>query len=107
MGEERKEEILLRIVEDLSYIKGKIEILDEIKAEAKVNDLRIDELVATTREHDKRISSSEHRHDEMEAYVRNSLSDSKKQSLKTFVSMGMSLFSIIVTAIVGFLFNQL
>lgn len=64
---------------------------------------RIDHLEAQNREHDKTIKSLERRNDTMEQFVRNNMNDSKKQQAGIFISMGLAVFS----AVVSFIFSVL
>ncbi len=62
---------------------------------------RIDRLEADSREHAKTIKSLEHRNDTMEQFVRNGMMDSRKQQTSVFISLGMAIFSAILSVIVN------
>ena len=64
---------------------------------------RIDHLEAQNREHDKTIKSLERRNDTMEQFVRNNMQDSKKQQTSIFISMGLAVFSAIVSLVFSLL----
>ena len=64
---------------------------------------RIDQLEAQNREHDKTIKSLERRNNTMEEFVRNTMQDSKKQQTGIFVSMGLAVFSGIISMLINFL----
>ena len=98
MGEDKIQELLLQLVQDMSFVKAKLSNIEEQKLSA-----RIDQLEAQKREHDKTIKSLENRSSTMEQFVRNNMQDSKKQQTSVFISMGLAVFSAIVSLIFGFL----
>lgn len=98
MDNEKIQELLLQILQDMSYVKAKLSNIEEQRLAA-----RIDQLEAQNREHDKTIKSLENRSSTMEQFVRNNMQDSKKQQTSIFISMGIAVFS----AIVSLIFNLL
>jgi hypothetical protein len=83
-------------MQDMSYIKAKLEAIDEQKLNS-----RIDALEAQNKEHDRVIKSLENRNSTMEQFVRNGMTDSKKQQTSVFISMGMAIFSAIVSLVIN------
>ena len=98
MGDDKIQELLLQLVQDMSFVKAKLSSIEEQKLSA-----RIDSLEAQNREHDRTIKSLEKRNDTMEEFVRGSLQESKKQQTGVFISMGMAVFSAIISVIFGLL----
>ena len=98
MGEDKIQELLLQLVQDMSFVKAKLSNIEEQKLAA-----RIDQLEAQNREHDKTIKSLENRSNTMEQFVRNHITDSKKQQTGIFISMGMAVFSAIISLIINLL----
>lgn len=98
MGEDKIQELLLQLVQDMSFVKAKLSNIEEQKLAA-----RIDQLEAQNREHDKTIKSLENRSNTMEQFVRNNITDSKKQQTGVFISMGMAVFSAIISLIFSLL----
>ena len=98
MGEDKIQELLLQLVQDMSFVKAKLSNIEEQKLAA-----RIDQLEAQNREHDKTIKSLENRSNTMEQFVRNNITDSKKQQTGIFISMGMAIFSAIISLIFSLL----
>lgn len=96
MDNEKIQELLLQLVQDMSFVKAKLSNIEEQKLSS-----RIDQLEAQNREHDKTIKSLERRNDTMEQFVRNNMQDSKKQQTSIFISMGMAIFSAIVSMVIG------
>ena len=99
MGDEKIQELLLQLVQDMSFVKAKLSSIEEQKLSA-----RIDSLEAQNREHDRTIKSLEKRNDTMEEFVRGSLQETKKQQTGVFISMGMAVFSAIISVLFGLLF---
>lgn len=99
MGDEKIQELLLQLVQDMSFVKAKLSNIEEQKLAS-----RIDQLEAQNREHDKTIKSLERRNDTMEQFVRNNINDSKKQQTGIFISMGLAVFSAIVSVIISMVF---
>ena len=96
MDDNKVQDILLQLLSDMAYVKAKLDNIDEQKLNS-----RIDALEAQNREHDKTIKSLERRNDTMEQFVRNQMNDSKKQMTSIYISMGLALFSAVLT----FIFN--
>lgn len=91
-------------MQDIAVIKAKLDVIEEIKIDAKTIGTRVDHLEAQNREHDKSIRSLEHRQNEMEAFTRRNMQESKKQANGVFVSMGIAVFSAVVSVVIGLLF---
>ena len=98
MDNEKIQELLLQILQDMSYVKAKLSNIEEQRLAA-----RIDQLEAQNREHDKTIKSLENRSNTMEQFVRNGMNDSKKQQTGVFISMGLAVFSAIVSLLFSFI----
>ena len=99
MGDEKIQELLLQLVQDMSFVKAKLSNIEEQKLSS-----RIDQLEAQNREHDKTIKSLENRNSTMEQFVRNNMQDSKKQQTGVFISMGLAAFSALVSVVISMLF---
>ena len=98
MNEEKTQELLLQLIKDMSYVKAKLDSLDEQKLSS-----RVDALEAQNKEHDRIIKALENRASTMEQFTRNNMMDAKKQQTGIFISMGMAVFSAIVSLIFTFL----
>lgn len=99
MDNEKIQDLLLQLMQDMSYIKAKLDAIDEQKLNS-----RIDNLEAQNREHDRTIKSLEKRNNTMEEFVRKNMQDAKKQQTGVFISMGLALFSAVISVIVGLIF---
>ena len=96
MGEDKIQELLLQLVQDMSFLKAKLSNIEEQKLSS-----RIDNLEAQNREHERTIRSLEKRNDTMEEFVRNNMQDSKKQQISVFISLGLAVFSAILSMIIN------
>lgn len=99
MDDNKIQDFLIQLMQDMSYIKAKLEAIDEQKLNS-----RIDALEAQNKEHDRVIKSLENRNSTMEQFVRNGMTDSKKQQTSIFISMGLAVFSAITSVIITLLF---
>ena len=104
MDEKKTTELLLTLVQDISYIKGRLDTLDEIKMKQKENSNKIEKIEAQNERHERQINSLEKRANTMEEWNRNKMNDSKKQMSSVFISMGIAIFSAIVSIVVGLMF---
>lgn len=95
MDDNKIQDFLIQLMQDMSYIKAKLEAIDEQKLNS-----RIDALEAQNKEHDRVIKSLENRNSTMEQFVRNGMTDTKKQQTSVFISMGLAVFSAIVSVII-------
>ena len=98
MGEDKIQELLLQLVQDMSFVKAKLSNIEEQKLSA-----RIDNLEAQNREHDRTIKSLENRNNTMEEFVRGNMQDNKKQQTSVFISIGLAVFSAILSMIINLL----
>ena len=98
MGDDKIQELLLQLVQDMSFVKAKLSNIEEQKLSA-----RIDSLEAQNREHDRTIKSLEKRNDTMEQFVRGNMQESKKQQTSIFLSIGLAIFSAIVSIVINLL----
>lgn len=101
---DKTQDLLIQLMQDIAVIKAKLDVIEEIKIDAKTIGTRVDHLEAQNREHDKSIRSLEHRQNEMEAFTRRNMQESKKQANGVFVSMGIAVFSAVVSVVIGLLF---
>ena len=72
MGEDKIQELLLQLVQDMSFVKAKLSNIEEQKLAS-----RIDQLEAQNREHDRTIKSLEKRIPSTHAYLSLSFSTIK------------------------------
>ena len=103
MDDNKISDMLLVLMQDIAVIKAKLEVIEEIKIDAKAIGSRVDHLEAQNREHEKTIKSLENRCSTVEKFLRDGMSDSKKQQTQTFISLGIAAFSTVLSLLFGFL----
>lgn len=99
MSDEKVQELLLKLIEDVATINTK---LDSINEQRLAN--RMDLIEAQTREQERVIKGLENRNNKLEEYVRNTLVDHEKANKGLWTSLGLAMFSIILTVITNILF---
>jgi hypothetical protein len=90
------EDLLLKLIEDVAFIKAKISNIEEQNLGS-----RIDALEAQNSEHDRIIKSLERRCNTMEEFTRNGITESKKQMTSVWISMGLAIFSVILNVVIN------
>lgn len=103
MDENKISDMLLTLMQDIAVIKAKLESIEEIKLDTKSLGTRVDHLEAQNREHDRIIKSLENRASTMEKFTRDNMQDAKKQQTSVFISIGMAIFSAILSIVIGLL----
>ena len=96
MGDDKIQELLLQLVQDMSFLKAKLSNIEEQKLSS-----RIDNLEAQNREHERTIRSLEKRNDSMEEFIRNNMNDSRKQQISVFISIGLAVFSAVLSMLIN------
>ena len=96
MGDDKIQELLLQLVQDMSFLKAKLSNIEEQKLSS-----RIDNLEAQNREHERTIRSLEKRNESMEEFIRNNMNDSRKQQISVFISIGLAVFSAVLSLIIN------
>lgn len=103
MDENKISDMLLVLMQDIAVIKAKLTTIEEIKLDTKTLGNRIDHLEAQAREHDRIIKSLENRANTMEKFTRDNMNDAKKQQTSVFISVGMAIFSAVLSLVIGFI----
>ena len=103
MNENRVEELLLKLIEDMAVVKSRLNSIEEIKLDAKELENKVEKIESEQSTHHKQLQSLETRQNTLEAFIRNEMTDSQKQSKTITVSVGVAVVSAIVTIIVAFL----
>lgn len=103
MDENKISDMLLVLMQDIAVIKAKLDSIEEIKLDTKSLGNRVDHLEAQNREHDRIIKSLENRANTMEKFTRDNMNDAKKQQTSVFISVGMAIFSAVLSIIIGFI----
>lgn len=98
MGDEKAMELLLQILQDMSFVKAKLESIDEQKITS-----RLDELEGSSKENSRIIAKLEKETEKTEDFIRDSLINSKHQQTTIFISLGLALFSAALSFVFGLL----
>ena len=96
MGNDRTEELLLQLIQDMAEVKAKLNSLDEQKISS-----RVDLLEAQTREQERVIRTLENRESTLEEFIRNNMNEANKSNKAVWVSIGLAF----LTAALSFFIN--
>ena len=103
MDNDRIETLLLKLVEDVAQIKVKLDTIEDIKLNAKLLAERVDKLESNQTTHDKTIRSLEKRQEAIETFIRSEMSESIKGKKSIMLSVGIAVFSAVLSVIVNLL----
>ena len=96
MGNDRTEELLLQLIQDMAEVKAKLNNIDEQKISS-----RVDWLEAQTREQDRVIKALENREATLEEFIRNNMNEANKSNKAVWTSTGIAF----LTPALSFLIN--
>lgn len=99
MSDEKVQELLLKLIEDVATINTKLDSINEQRLAS-----RLDLIEAQTREQERVIKGLENRNSKLEEYVTNTLVEHEKANKGLWTSLGLAMFSIILTVISNILF---
>ena len=98
MGDDKVQELLLKLLEDMSYVKAKLDSIDAQKLSS-----RVDLLEAQSREQDRAIKQLENRNSTLEEFIRTNLNDDNKANKALWTSIGLAIFSVILNIFINLL----
>ena len=104
MDNEKIQELLLRLLEDMAIVKSKLDVVEEIKMDAKETNAKIERLEMQSERHEKQLATLENRANTLEQFVRNNLTEAKRQQTSVFISMGLAVFSAILSFVINFIY---
>ena len=96
MGNDRTEELLLQLIQDMAEVKAKLNNIDGQKLSS-----RVDLLEAQTREQERIIRTLENRETTLEEFIRDNMNEANKSNKAVWVSIGIAF----LTASLSFLIN--
>lgn len=99
MSDEKVQELLLKLIEDVATINTKLDSINEQRLAS-----RLDLIEAQTREQERVIKGLENRNNKLEEYVRNTLVEHEKANKGLWTSIGLAMFSVVLTVITTILF---
>ena len=103
MDNDRIETLLLRLLEDVTQIKTKLDRLEKMENDTKELEAKVDAIESTQSTHHRQIQSLEHRQETVEQFLRDNMNDSNKTQKGIFISAGLAVFG----AIVSFVMNMI
>ena len=96
MGNDRIEELLLQLIQDMAEVKSKLNNIDEQKLSS-----RVDLLEAQTREQERIIKTLEKREATLEEFIRDNMNEANKSNKAVWTSIGIAF----LTAALSFFIN--
>ena len=96
MDDNRVEELLLQLIQDMAEVKAKLNNIDGQKLSN-----RVDLLEAQTREQERVIKTLEKRELTLEDFIRNNMNEANKSNKAVWVSVGLAF----LTATLSFFIN--
>ena len=96
MDDNRVEELLLQLIQDMAEVKAKLNNIDGQKLSN-----RVDLLEAQTREQERVIKTLENRELTLEEFIRNNMNEANKSNKAVWVSVGLAF----LTAALSFIVN--
>ena len=103
MNDNKIEDMLFQLVTDMSYVKGRLDTLDEIKTEQKSMDSRQDKIESNMAELQNLTKSLHNRQNMIEKEMRESMRASKDNRDKAVVSVGICVLSAVLSLISAFI----
>lgn len=98
MNEEKTQELLLQLVKDVSYIRAKLDGVEEIKSDVETVINKVDELDRELAESKRTIASLQRRCDTVEEWLRQDLQTNSSTGWKIIGAVALAVFS----ALLGF-----
>ena len=99
MDSDRIEELLLKLLEKMAKVEAKLDTMENQNFSG-----RIDSLEAQAREQDRVIKGLESRNNATEVFIRDSLVDNNKTNKTLWISIGLAVFSVVLTIISNLIF---
>ena len=99
MDSDRIEELLLKLLEKMAKVESKLDNIENQNLSG-----RIDTLEAQTREQERVIKGLESRNNSIELFIRDSLVDNNKANKRLSISIGLAVFSVVLTIISNLIF---
>ena len=97
MDDNRVEELLLQLIQDMAEVKAKLNNIDGQKLSN-----RVDLLEAQTREQERIIKSLENRELTLEEFIRNNMNETNKNNKAVWVSVGLAFLTAALSFFINF-----
>ena len=96
-------EMLMSIMQDLAVVKSKLDTLEEIKIDAKTSNAKIEKLENITERQEKQILTLENRSNTLEQFIRDNITESKKEKNGIMLSIGIAVLSAALSLLFRFI----
>ena len=103
MNEDKLYEMLMSIMQDLAVVKSKLDTLEEIKIDAKTSNAKIEKLENVTERQEKQILTLENRSNTLEQFIRDNITESKKEKNGIMLSIGIAVLSAALSLLFRFI----
>ena len=100
MENDKIENLLLKLLEDMAIVKAKLDSIEEIKNDARELEAKVDLIESSQSTHHKQITSLEKRQSALEEFIRTEMSDSNKQHKTTTVSVGIAILTAVLSLVI-------
>lgn len=100
MENDKIENLLLKLLEDMAVVKAKLDSIEEIKNDARELEGKVDLIESSQSTHHKQITSLEKRQSALEEFIRTEMSDSNKQHKTTTVSVGIAILTAVLSLVI-------
>ena len=103
MNEDKMYEMLMSIMQDIAVVKSKLDTLEEIKIDAKTSNAKIEKLENITERQEKQILTLENRSNTLEQFIRDNITESKKEKNGIMLSIGIAVLSAALSLLFRFI----
>ena len=103
MDNDKIETLLLRLVEDVAYVKARLEVMENVHEDYKELNAKVEKLEMQNERHEKQLESVEHRANSMEKFMRDNMNSEKLTGWKALGTVGVC----VVTAVLSLVINLL
>ena len=100
MENDKIENLLLKLLEDMAVVKAKLDSIEEITNDARELEGKVDLIESSQSTHHKQITSLEKRQSALEEFIRTEMSDSNKQHKTTTVSVGIAILTAVLSLVI-------
>lgn len=103
MDNDKIETLLLKLVEDVAYVKARLEVMESVHEDYKEISAKVEKLEMQNERHEKQIQSVEHRACAMEQFMRDNMSAEKTTGWKALGAIGVCVITAVLSLVVNLL----
>ena len=101
MGDEKTQELLLQLVKDVSYIRAKLDGVEDMKNDLDDAEAQIDMLNQRVADGERTIKSLQHRCDTVEEWLRGNMKDQSNTGWKIIGAVALAVLSAVLGFFIG------